>query len=276
MMYSCTSSDSVKEEDILVSYDNKVLTRNEVLTNIGMCNNSEDSIIQMEEYIKKWINAQLMNKVAINNISDLDRIEKKVEEYRQSLLAYEYRKRMILNDETIFSIPKDSLVAFYDLHKTEFKLEEPIIKGIFIKIAADADRLKDLKKWYKSDKVDDIDKLEKYGLKGAISYEYFRDKWITWTDIEKNIPKYFSDPNSFVKTNKSYECDENGFVYLLNITDYREKGDIMPYGFAESRIKEIFVNSNQRKYDAMLQSQLYDEALSSGELKINYNPKNKK
>ena len=62
--------------------------------------------------------------------------------------------------------------------------------------------------------------------------------------------------------------NKNGFVYLLNITEYREKGDIMPFDFAEKKIREIFVNANSLRLDALLRQDLYREALKSGDLVI--------
>ncbi|MEG0011533.1 MAG: peptidyl-prolyl cis-trans isomerase, partial [Muribaculaceae bacterium] len=162
---------------------------------------------------------------------------------------------------------------YYNLNISNFRLSAPILKGIYIKVAIDAPKVNDVKKWIKSAKREDIDKIEKYGLNGAIHYDYFRDRWVSWSDVEKNIPYNFADVNRFVKETKNFEVEEKGFIYLLNITDYKEKGDIMPFDFARQQIKEIFVNSNQRKFDAQLQKVLYDEAINDGTLILNYKQK---
>ena len=262
------SSDEVSEEDVLVVCGGKSLSRQEVVANIPRGLSRTDSAAMARKYIDSWIDTHLLSEIGIRNIPDIERIDKMVEEYRNMLIAYEYRRRMLINEMSEFKIPADTLKVYYEQHKTDFVLERPIIRGIYIKISDKAQHLNDLRRWYKSEKQRDIERLEKYGLNGAIHYDYFRDRWIDWSEIEKNIPETFINPNNFVKTHKNFELNKNGFVYLLNITEYREKGDIMPFDFAEKKIREIFVNANRLRLDALLRQDLYREALNSGDLVI--------
>lgn len=258
-----------KTEDVLVFYEGVTLSKQELKENIPAGLSKKDSIEMTESYIRNWIDVQLLNDVAEKNISNLDKINKAVEEYRNSLLAYEYRKQMILSEEALYDIPEDTLMAYYENHKSSFCLEEPVVKGIFIKVSENIPSLTSVKKWYKSTKNADIEKLEKFGFTEAISYNYFKDKWVNWSEIQKNIPYDFENPNLFVKTHKTYELTENGFVYLLNISDFKLKGEFVPFELIKPEIKEIYVNRNQRRFDAMLRQRLYDKAVESGDLIIN-------
>ena len=258
-----------KIEDILVSYEGAYLYKQDVEDVIPAGLSKNDSLKVAESYIRNWIDVQLLTDVAEKNISNLDKINKAVEEYRNSLLAYEYRKQMILNDGALYDIPEDTLRAYYENHQSLFRLEEPAVKGIFIKVSEDIPNLKNIRKWYKSTKIADVEKLEKFGLTEAISYNYFRDKWINWAEIQKIIPNDFENPNLFVKTHKTYELTENGFVYLLNISDFKLKGEVVPFELIKPEIKEIYVNRNQRRFDVMLRQKLYDKAVKSGDLVIN-------
>lgn len=272
---SCGTSEDVKGEDILVKIGNKLLLKQDVLKAVPTGLATADSIQFVERYIADWIDAKLLSEVALKNIPEMDNINKMVDDYRNKLIMYEYRKRMILNNEDLMHISEDTLKSYYEANKSHFKLSAPLVKGIYIKIAVDASKVDEVRNWIKSGKQQDIDKIEKYGLNGAIHYDYFKDRWVSWIDVEKNIPYYFDDPNGFVKNNKNFEVTEKGFIYLLNISEYLEKGDIMPFDFAKQQISEIFVNSNQRQYDKQLKRVLYDEAIKDGVLVINYNQKAK-
>lgn len=272
-LVSCGSGNKVQEEDILVRVGEQKLGISEVRKLIPAGLSKNDSILLVNSIIKNWIDSKLMSEVAAKNIAGMEEIESMVADYRDQLIMQEYRKGMILKNSSITEISEDSLKTYYENNKNKFKLDRPIVKGLFIKISSDSHNLKNLKKWYKSGKHEDIDKIEKSGLNGAIGYDYFNDRWVSWTDVEKSIPHYFENPDQFLKTNKNFELTEKGFVYLLNITDYKHTGDIMPYDFAKQRIKEMFVNENQRKYDARLKQMLYDEAVESGNIEIYYNQK---
>lgn len=271
---SCVSGNKSQEEDILVRVGEKTLGSSEVRKSIPPGLSKNDSILLANSIIKSWIDSKLMSEIAAKNVADAGKIERLVDEYRDQLIMQEYRKGMLLKNTSITEIPEDSLRTYYEQNKNNFRLDRPIIKGLFIKISSDSHNVDNLRKWYKSGKHEDIDKIEKYGLSGAIGYDYFNDRWVSWTDVEKSIPHYFEDPGRFLKTNKSFELTDKGFVYLLNITDYKLPGDIMPYDFAKQQIKEMFVNENQRKYDLRLKQMLYDEAVKSGKLEIYYNRKN--
>lgn len=272
-LVSCTSDNKTQEEDILVRVGEQKLGFLEVRKLIPAGLSKSDSMLLVNSIIKNWIDSKLMSEVAAKNIVDPGKIESMVGEYRDQLIMQEYRKGMILKNTSITEIPEDSLRTYYENNKNKFRLDRPIVKGLFIKISSDSRNISNLKKWYKSGKHEDIDKIEKSGLNGAIGYDYFNDRWVSWTDVEKSIPHYFENPDQFLKTNKNFELTEKGFVYLLNITDYKHTGDIMPYDFARKQIKEMFVNENQRKYDAQLKQMLYDEAVKSGDLEIYYNQK---
>ncbi|MEF9923666.1 MAG: peptidylprolyl isomerase [Muribaculaceae bacterium] len=270
---ACGTGEDVKKEDILVTIGSKSLLKQDVIKAVPSGLSKDDSIKFVDSYINEWINSKLLSEVASKNIPTMEKINNMVDDYRNKLIMYEYRKGMILSNDKLMNIPEDTIKAYYNLNISNFRLSAPILKGIYIKVAIDAPKVNDVKKWIKSAKREDIDKIEKYGLNGAIHYDYFRDRWVSWSDVEKNIPYNFADVNRFVKETKNFEVEEKGFIYLLNITDYKEKGDIMPFDFARQQIKEIFVNSNQRKFDAQLQKVLYDEAINDGTLILNYKQK---
>ena len=58
--------------------------------------------------------------------------------------------------------------------------------------------LENVRKWYRSDKDTDIELLEKANIKDDdILYEYFRDNWVKWEQIESRVPHNFSGRTGF-------------------------------------------------------------------------------
>lgn len=256
---SCKNENS--KEDILVSIEGESLTRDDLSNMLPDNLSREDSLKFSEKIIRTWIDNHLILKVASSELPNIDKINELVDQYRAQLITHEYRKMVVLNESSNYIIPEDSLLAYYNTNQNKFVLEEPVIKGIYIKIADNSPKLKDVRRWIKSSRQADIEKLEKYGLDDAIVYDFFRDKWMAWSNIEKNIPNNFSNANDFVKTNKTFEISKNGFVYLLNISDFKVKGTIMPFDFAKDEIRDMYVNANQLAVDRQIINQLYESAL---------------
>lgn len=226
----------------------------------------EDSVKFVRAFVGTWIDSHLITDVAADKI-DMTDIDRLTEEYRRSLIMLEYRRLMF--ESHAKEIPDDSIQVYYDSHKSDFVLERPLVRGVYIKIANDAKNLRTIKRLYQSKKHNDIDQLEKEVIGSAVNYDYFRDKWIDWEQIETRIPFDFgTNPNNWPSAHKNLETSSNGFTYLLLITDVLPVGSSMPLDAARHEITERLLNRNRRAYDAQLQRELYQEALDKGRLKI--------
>ena len=165
---------------------------------------------------------------------------------------------------------EDSLRAYYEAHKDDFKLERPLVKGVYLKVPDDAPNLAQIRRLYRSDKPGDIDKLEKAALGTAIHYDYFRDSWIDWEQIENRIPLDLASGDvSDIARRRYIEIESQGFTYLLSISDYLAPGAGMPYEAARPLVRDRLLNQRRRAYDSRLLNDLYQRALDDGLMQIN-------
>ena len=227
-------------------------------------------IVFANSYIDEWIAEQLLYQMARKNLPGVERLEKLVEMYRRELFIHEYRKR--LSDERISNrLPEDTLQQFYDVHKNEFLLHKPIVKGLLLKVPTNAPQLSSLRKWVASAGKNGVENIEKYAIKNAIGYDYFFDHWVWFDDVKDNIPYEFSDDKTFLSKHKTFEHKGDDMIYLLYIDSYLVTGEVMPYEFARSRILEILLNEYRVKFNRELEQELYDEALIDGTIERFYN-----
>lgn len=265
---SCGENDRIEDGDILVKVGNEVLTKNDLANDFPYGLTESDSTKFARAYIKSWIDSKLIGEIASRNINDLSKIDAMVEKYRNELIMWEYRQRMY-ESHANKELSDDSILAYYESHKQDFITTQPFIKGIYIKIPDNAKNINQLKKLYHSEKAQEIDQLEKLCFSEAVHYDYFRDKWIDWEQIESKIPYDFgNNPDSFLKMNKNIETSIGGFTYLLNISDYLPTGSIIPIEIASHSIKGILINQNRIQYDKELRNELFNIGIEEGEIKI--------
>ena len=269
-LFACKKAIQTDEPDALVKVNDRILTRNEVESLIPKGTTSADSLLLAESYIKKWVKDELVLKIAQRNLgSDKETIDKLVDAYRRSLLRYRYQEKLIqekLSDE----IQESDVLTYYDTNKEKFVLDKNLIKGLFLKIPADAPNLSEVKTWYKSGNVASLEKIEKYSIQNAAIYEYFFDKWVDFDEIRNNIPNQISNPESFLRTNKTLEVTDSSFCYLLNIRQVLLKGQVEPFEYAEPRIREILINQRKLDFIKEFEEELYNDALDGGDV-IFYN-----
>lgn len=269
-LFACKKAIQTDEPDALVKVNDRILTRNEVESLIPKGTTSADSLLLAESYIKKWVKDELVLKIAQRNLgSDKETIDKLVDAYRRSLLRYRYQEKLIqekLSDE----IQESDVLTYYDTNKEKFILDKNLIKGLFLKVPADAPNLSEVKTWYKSGNVASLEKIEKYSIQNAAIYEYFFDKWVDFDEIRNNIPNQISNPESFLRTNKTLEVTDSSYCYLLNIRQVLLKGQVEPFEYAEPRIREILINQRKLDFIKEFEEELYNDALDGGDV-IFYN-----
>ncbi len=256
-------------EDALVQIGDATLSRQELAMAMPENLSPADSAEFVERFIHRWIGETLLYKQAERNIPDLERIEKLTARYRRDLIVFEYRKRLF-NERVNDMYSEQELQDYYAGHAQHFRLREPIVKGLFLKVPEHTPDLAHLKKWYSSAQPNAVENIEKYVLKNAVVYEYFYDKWVPFKEIANNIAYDFGDPEAFLKGNTKLEINKEGYWYLLNLTDYSLAGEVMPYEFARTQIQEILINNNRQRFNRELEEDLFREAEEAGDIKRFY------
>lgn len=267
-LFFCCKKNSSEENEkgtVLVRIGDKVLTRGDLEREIPDRLKSKDSALFADNFIKRWVDDQLLYEVASRNIPDKENIDRMVERYRQELVIFEYQKHL-LNEKLDKEISEEDMSVYYEKNRDKFKLHSAIIKGLFLKVPENSPQIARLKKWYKSVTPEAVENIEKYGLHNAVIYEYFYDKWVSFDEIMDNIPYSVEREADFLRTHKNIELNHKGYWYFLNISDYQLKGGQMPFDFAKAQIKEILINQKKMDFLKEVKEELYRDALKEKEV----------
>ncbi|MDL2222149.1 peptidyl-prolyl cis-trans isomerase [Parabacteroides sp. OttesenSCG-928-N08] len=264
---ACQPSQPVGE-DLLAKVGERELRRTEVLAIIPKGSTSADSLLYAENYIKRWIKDALLYEVALENLgSEKAEIDRLAEEYRQSLIRYRYQERLVrerLQDD----IRESDKLNYYDENQKKFVLDKSLIKGLFLKVPADAPGLDEIKKSYKSTTEEALEKIEKYSLQNATIYDYFLDRWVDFDELMDNIPMHIADPKQFLKSNKQIELTDSLYCYMLNINEYLSAGMVAPYDYAAPSITEMLINRRKVEFLRTFEEELYNDAIRKGKIGI--------
>lgn len=267
-LFFCCKKNSSEENEkgtVLVRIGDKVLTRGDLEREIPDRLKSKDSALFADNFIKRWVDDQLLYEVASRNIPDKENIDRMVERYRQELVIFEYQKHL-LNEKLDKEISEEDMSVYYEKNRDKFKLHSAIIKGLFLKVPENSPQIARLKKWYKSVTPEAVENIEKCGLHNAVIYEYFYDKWVSFDEIMDNIPYSVEREADFLRTHKNIELNHKGYWYFLNISDYQLKGGQMPFDFAKAQIKEILINQKKMDFLKEVKEELYRDALKEKEV----------
>ena len=227
---------------------------------------SADSTQFIRDLVRKWAEDQVLYEKAEHNVRGDERIERLVANYRRSLILNQYEQQLILQkmDE---NITEEELQKYYEENIQLFVLEEPVIKGIFIKAPITSPGLKELKKWYKDNSDAALEELEKYAFRNAVIYDYFYDHWKPVSELENKVIVNLSELAKDMDKHRNIEAEDDEYCYLLHIEEYVTKGEPKPYDLARSEIIDLLANKHRVEFMQQVKRDLYNQSIEMGRIK---------
>jgi len=261
-----TSCNKSLEKNVLAQVNNDLLFFNDVINKIPI--STLDTSVFIEKYIRKWVGDKiLLDQALINLDENSDELTDKVTNYKNSLLIYEYKQRLI-NQNFDTTVVLNDILSYYNQHIKEFKLNQDIFKGRFIIIDKNAPKIKDLLKLFKSNDNDDIDDLVSYCMLYSLEYYVNDSSWNYFNYIKQKIPNNIFASDIFRSKRKYDIIEDDTYLYLLFLKDFKIKGSTSPFSLEKEKIKSLIINNNKIKYLDIIESDLVNNALSTSKIKI--------
>jgi hypothetical protein len=228
--------------------------------------NKEDSARIAQQFIKRWATDVLMHETAKRNVANQPHIDRMVADYKKDLVLHEYERRIVA-ERLDREVSEEELSEFYEQYATSMRLTEAVVKGLLIVLPHQAPHMDEVKKWVNQPDSDAVDKIEKYVLQNAVSYDYFMDRWIPFSEVRRLLPQAVEHADEFLKSNNGFvEFADSLKIGLLFLKESRLTGDIRPYDYAREEIKELLINRRKVELVQKLEQDIYEEAMQNGDI----------
>jgi hypothetical protein len=228
----------------------------------------EDSVAIIKNYIDNWFRQKVVLRKAERNLDDEKKdVEKKLEEYRNSLLTYAYETELVRQKlDTV--INEEEIAQFYKNNQDNFELKDNIIKVIYLRLNKKSPKLNKVKDWYKSNVKKDRQLLEDYCRQYALNYFLDDNTWLLFDDLLKEIPIKTYDKEQFLQNNRIVEIEDSSTIYLVNIKGFMVKNSISPLSFERNNIKTIITNQRKLKLIEQMEKQAYEDAKKGNDVEV--------
>jgi len=260
---------SSTSETLVASVGTSYLFEADIANLIEPGMSAEDSARITEQYVRNWIKKELLVREATANIRiDQSEIERKVADYRYTLLSYEYQKLRIqqLLDTTVSN---EEILNYYTENQENFALRQNIIRGRFLKVNQQAPKKADARRWIKSTRPQDLNSLKDYAFQFASSYSLEDSTWLKFDDITKNSPySTLENKIQFLRTTRYAEETDSLYLYLLKIDEYKISEEISPLEFVRSDIRNIILNKRKVELAKSLENEVFQNAKENEDYKI--------
>lgn len=230
---------------------------------------SADSSQRAEAYIDSWIRKQLLiaeasRKMDINEVQ----VERKILDYRYSIIAYEYQTYYI-KQKLDTAISTKEVESYYKENIDNFVLKQNIVQATFIKVPKTAPRTDKIKEMIVSNREKDQRELKSYCLGFSAAYHLSDSTWIVFDDLVRNSPlAEFPNKIQFLKANPYFETSDDNYLYFLKVDSYRITDNTSPLEFVEDEIRNIILNKRKVQLARELEDVVYQDAESDERFEI--------
>lgn len=229
---------------------------------------AKDSLQIAKSYIESWIrNRLVLEKAEANLAEELKNVDRKLEQYRNSLIRYTY-EREVIRQNLDTTVSKAAIEKYYSENKSNFLLRDNIVKALYVKVKKNAPRVNQVRTWYKSNLAKDRKALEDYCNKFATDYMPDDTTWHSFDELLKKIPEKIFDKESYLRNNSTLEAEDSTDLYFVRIKDYKIRESQSPLSFVEDDIRAMIINKKKLDLIREMEQSIYDEALKKNEFEI--------
>lgn len=259
-------------EEVLARVGEKELVAEELRRSIPSGLSESDSSAYAHVFVDRWVRRQLKIREAeqlfSSSVADIDR---QVEEYRQSLLIRKldqfYVDRLV---DTTFTA--EELEAYYNSHKSDFKLDHPIVKGCVVRVPKGYRQRARLKELMASKQESRQQDFRDICLKQEFRFEEYTEGWVDWSDFLNQLPTMRSESyDALLSKTGIQEMSDRENYYYFRIDEVRRAGDVVPLERLQQTIRRILFNGRQQQVIRDHEEQLYNASMEEGAVRL-YTP----
>jgi len=246
----------------------RILTMKELSGYIPNYLDATDSALWADDYVKKWVQRELLLLKAEENLkADLKDVSKELEEYRNSLLVYRYKNELV-KGEMDTTVTESNIQKYFNEHRESFILNRNIVKAIYIKIPVQVSNPDNIKDLCLSDNKEKQAKLDEYCMSYAKAYDRFNDEWVAADMVLKNTPAEIKDQNQFLERNRFVESSDMNYYYIVCIRDYRLSGQVSPIEYVQNDIKNLILSKQKIEFLKQIEKDIYKEGVENNRVKL--------
>lgn len=224
---------------------------------------SADSLNQVNTYIESWLKQNVLLNEAEAKFPDNVDIDKMVDDYRSSLLLYNYRQKLI-EEALDTSISREQESEYYNSNMEQYLLQTPICKG---RIAQVPDNAPKLEKFYRSWKKSDSTAVFSYLEKHATSSIDQLDKWISVDQFLSMLPKGLFQEKDLMKKG-DLQKHKDTYEYFIKIYDVVDKSEIAPLDYVRENIRKVIIHKRKQELLENIEQDLYEDYLTANKIRV--------
>lgn len=206
---------------------------------------AEDSALVIRAFVNRWSRDAAIQWEAERNLPlDLN-IDRLVRDYRASLVSSHYEEVLVgaMLDSTI---SQQQLEAYYDEHKSQYQLERPIVRCLFIRVPYPLQDEAKLQQLWNNGRIQDSVALREYCSRFAEVALLDSDDWYSLDDVAAQLPEGVLTAGNVDKKGE-FSMREGSYRYYFRLLGVKPRLEIAPLSYVEEQARRVILHNRKRQ-----------------------------
>lgn len=267
-MLACTPAGTSGSGEVLVRVYDKYLYASDLEGVIPQGASARDSLTAVRAFIQNWVDKELIVKKAEENLpEEYQDFSNRLEEYRNSLIIFEYEK-MLVRQELDTNISMEAILDYYDRQKKNFKLRKDILDLQYLVLHQDSPAIRKFRQYVRSEVPEEMDSLALYSSKYAVSFSIMDEQWFELDEMTEILPVESYNYRDFNANRRYLEVKDSVFIYMVYVRDYKPVDSVPPVQFVEEDIKKIILNKRKKDLIRNMRQTVLQDAIEHNQVEI--------
>jgi len=268
VLSGCLHQNIAPDDHPLARVQDKYLYRSDLTGLVPPGTNIKDSIVLAKNYIDNWIRERLLLNIAEKNLLAKDlRFQKKLEDYRKSLIIYEYESKLVRqNLDTV--VTQKEIEEYFNENIDNFRLKTNIVRAVYARFPIKDDAVQKVRRFFYSSQPSAGDSLEVYFMTRAETFNLNDEKWIPFDELLRIIPVKTTNKEAYLRQTKKTDFGDEVFHYFLALSEYLLINDLPPVTFEKEHICQIILNRRKIQLIRETREEIFSKALQNNEFEI--------
>ena len=267
-MMACTPTGNSGSGDVLVRVYDKYLYASDLEGVIPPGASARDSLTAVRTFIQNWVDRELIVKKAEENLpQETQDFTDRIEDYRNSLIIFEYEK-MLVKQDLDTNVSPEAINEYYERQKRNFVLKEDIIDLEYLILHTDSPAIRKFRQYIISEVAEEKDSLALYSSKYAVSFNLVEELWVDLDEAYDLLPIESYSYRDFISNRRYIELQDSVFIYMINVRDYKPADSIPPVQFVEKEIRKIILNKRKNDLIRNMRQTVLQDAIEHNQVEI--------
>jgi hypothetical protein len=253
-------------DPVLAEFKEKKLTYGMVASSLPAFTDAADSLRHLNFVAENWLKEQSFLDLARSEIVNNAEIDALVEDYRTSLILDEYEEK-ILSTSLDSNVSENELLQYYDQKKGEYKLEDPILRLLYVKIPKAGFDSKVFGQLWEKAEGSKAQEMLKYCQNNADQFLLQPAKWYKWKEVSDILPSRFVSLSTMF-SGMQREFADFKYHYFIKVKEIVRPNERPPISFFSLQAKKSILHERSKKILEKARQTQYEKKLGAKDARI--------